>query len=268
MASVSILGCGWLGLPLGKKLIAEGYEVKGSTTSTSKIPKLEEAGINAFTIDLPNKSSVSEFFNSEYLIINIPPRTSKKGVDHHVESLKSILNKIPLGQKIIYISATSVYPKVDYPIDEEHELDHNSERAKALIRAEELLHNQFKDKLTIIRFGGLLGYDRIPGRYYSGKNVAQHQQKVNYIHRDDAIGIIEAVLKKEKWSFIFNGTAPYHPTKKEVFLKNAKDFNFEAPGFENKEQEMTNRIIESPKIEFILDYSFIYPDPINFFYTN
>lgn len=268
MASVSILGCGWLGFPLAEKLKDQGFEVKGSTTTASKMQELEKAEIIAFNIDLPNDNLSSKFFNSDYLIINIPPKTSKKGINYHLESLKPIIKYIPNTQKIIYISATSVYPKVDYPIDEEHELDHDSERAQALIQVEQFLLNEFKERLTIIRFGGLLGYERIPGRYYSGKNLAQHQQKVNYIHRDDAIGIIEAVLKQEKWSIILNGTAPKHPTKKEVFQKNAEDFNFEAPKFENTEQELTNRIIEGSKIEHILDYSFIYPDPLDFFYTN
>ncbi|WP_296618828.1 NAD(P)-binding domain-containing protein [Marivirga sp.] len=267
MASVSVLGCGWLGFPLAKKLVNEGYEVKGSTTTSSKMQELKKAGINTFNIHLPNDNLSSEFFKSDYLIINIPPKTSKKGVDYHLESLKSILKYIPPTQKIIYISATSVYPQVNHSIDEEHELDHQSERGQALIQAEQLLLHTFEERLTIIRFGGLLGYDRIPGRYYSGKNLAQHQQKVNYIHRDDAVGIIEAVIKQDKWSNIINGIAPKHPTKKEVFLKNAKDFDFEVPIFENTEQELTNRIIKSSKIESLLDYSFIYPDPMDFFYT-
>jgi nucleoside-diphosphate-sugar epimerase len=268
MKSVSILGCGWLGFPLAKKLLNEGYEVKGSTTTLSKMEELKEAGIQAFNFQLPNEELNREFFNSDYLVINIPPKTSKMGVNYHAESLRSILKYIPDHQKIIYISATSVYPKVDYLISEDHELDVNAERALALIQAEELLSNQFNDRLTIIRFGGLLGYDRIPGRYYSGKNLAQHQQKVNYIHRDDAIGIIIAIMNQNKWTYILNGVAPKHPSKKEVFLKNADDFNFESPLFENTEQKLTNRIIVSTKIEHILDYSFIYPDPIHFFYTN
>ncbi|WP_375580937.1 NAD(P)-binding domain-containing protein [Marivirga tractuosa] len=268
MASVSILGCGWLGFPLAINLVSKGFEVKGSTTTTSKMQELEHASINPFKIQLPDNNLNSDFFQSDYLIINIPPKTSKNGVNHHLDSINSIIPLLPSNQKIIYISATSVYPKVDNAINEDHELDFNSERAQALIQAEQLLLNTFYDQLTIIRFGGLLGYERIPGKYYTGKNLAQHQQKVNYIHRDDAIGVIEAVLNQEKWSCILNGVAPKHPSKKDVFLKNAKDFNFEPPIFENSKQELTNRIIESSKIEHILDYSFIYPDPIHFFYTN
>jgi len=268
MAAVSILGCGWLGLPLAEHLLKQDYKVKGSTTTASKMQELKESGITPFHIELPNENLNGDFFQSDYLIINMPPKTSKKGINHHLESLQSIMKSIPSNQKIIYVSATSVYPKVDHLINEDHELDSNSERAQALIQAEQLLLNTFYDRLTIVRFGGLLGYDRIPGKYYSGKKLGQHQQKVNYIHRDDAVGIIATILNKEKWSLILNGTAPKHPTKKEVFEKNAHDFGFAPPIFENKAQDLPNRIIESNKIERILDYSFIYPDPLHFFYTN
>jgi nucleoside-diphosphate-sugar epimerase len=268
MASVSILGCGWLGFPLAQKLIAESFKVKGSSTTLSKLEELQKARIEPYHIQLPNNDFKTDFFASQYLIINIPPRTSKEGVNHHLESIKSVVNYIPENQKIIYVSATSVYPKVDHPIDEDHQLDHQSDRAKALIQAEELLLKNFRERLTIVRFGGLLGYDRIPGKYYANKKLAQHQQKVNYIHQDDAVGLLTAILKQNKWGFILNGVAPNHPIKKEVFQQNAKDFNFRPPFFENATQVLTNRIIKSSKIEHILDYSFIYPDPIHFFYTN
>ena len=49
---ISILGCGWLGLPLAKKLIENGYEVKGSTTSESKLELLKNAGISPYQIKM------------------------------------------------------------------------------------------------------------------------------------------------------------------------------------------------------------------------
>jgi nucleoside-diphosphate-sugar epimerase len=268
MASVSILGCGWLGFPLAEKLIEYGYKVKGSSTTASKLEELQKTRIEPYLIQLPDLDIKTDFFESDYLIINIPPRTSKEGVNHHFESLKSIVNLIPENQKIIYVSATSVYPKVDHPIDEDHELDYQTDRAKALIQTEELLLENFTERLTIIRFGGLLGYDRIPGKYYSNKKLEQYQQKVNYIHRDDAIGILSSVLQQNKWGYIINGVAPNHPSKKAVFNQNARDFNFPPPIFVNATQVLASRIIKSTKIEYILDYSFIYPDPIHFFYTN
>lgn len=268
MSFISILGCGWLGLALAEELIKRGFKVKGSTTTTEKISQLQSKGIEAYEIELPNNKFDKSFFDTDYLIIDIPPKSSKAGVNHHFESIKSIIPYIKNDQKIIYISSTSVYPDVDHPINEDHELDKNSDRANALIQVEQLLLNTFYDRLTIIRSGGLLGYDRIPGKYFAGKKVKQYDQKVNYLHRDDAVGIIITVIDKKAWGCILNAVAPQHPTRKEVYKKNADDYSFEYPIFENTPQELTNRIIENSKIEQILDYSFIYPDPLHFFYIN
>jgi 3-hydroxyisobutyrate dehydrogenase-like beta-hydroxyacid dehydrogenase len=47
---ISILGCGWLGFPLGKYLVEKGHFVKGSTTSESKIALLSKVGIEPFLL--------------------------------------------------------------------------------------------------------------------------------------------------------------------------------------------------------------------------
>ena len=39
---IGILGCGWLGLPLAKELVEEGYIVRGSTTQASKLDKIKQ----------------------------------------------------------------------------------------------------------------------------------------------------------------------------------------------------------------------------------
>ncbi len=52
MRQISILGCGWLGLPLAKSLIEKRFSVKGSTTSEAKIVLLKNVGIAPFQIAL------------------------------------------------------------------------------------------------------------------------------------------------------------------------------------------------------------------------
>ena len=56
MTKISILGCGWLGLPLAKALLVKGFSVNGSTTSQEKLSILQNAGINPFLIQLDSKS--------------------------------------------------------------------------------------------------------------------------------------------------------------------------------------------------------------------
>ena len=56
MTQISILGCGWLGLPLAKSLIAKRRSVNGSTTSENKLQILKDADINPFLVTLESES--------------------------------------------------------------------------------------------------------------------------------------------------------------------------------------------------------------------
>ena len=68
MKKISLLGCGKLGYPLAIKLLNQGYTIKGSTTSVSKIPILKNSGIKPFLIDIEKKIEL-DFFNSDTYII-------------------------------------------------------------------------------------------------------------------------------------------------------------------------------------------------------
>ncbi|GAB3330989.1 SDR family oxidoreductase [Marivirga atlantica] len=267
MKNISILGCGWLGLPLASHFCNKGFEVKGSTTSADKFSQIQEVGAQAYLVDLPHSFEVGFLKDADIIIINIPPQTRKKGKDFHKACIEQIIPHIASNTKIIYVSATSVYPDLNQPIDESIPVDKDSERAQALWQAENLLKENCPDQTCILRFGGLLGYDRIPGKYFAGKEVDTPDERVNYIHRDDAIGIISRLVEDKFDVDIYNGVAPLHPTKKEVYLNNAEQFKFDDPIFEPKANQLKNRYIDSQKVVSKLGYSFIYPDPLRFHYT-
>ncbi|GAB3814760.1 hypothetical protein GCM10028895_08160 [Pontibacter rugosus] len=52
---VSIMGCGWLGLPLAEQLVKQGYTVKGSTTTAAKQALLEEKNIQPYLLNLADE---------------------------------------------------------------------------------------------------------------------------------------------------------------------------------------------------------------------
>jgi 3-hydroxyisobutyrate dehydrogenase-like beta-hydroxyacid dehydrogenase len=61
---IAILGCGWLGFPLGKNLVAKGHQVVGSVTSEAKTIPLSEAGIQPVVLQLnpeANEAILSDF---------------------------------------------------------------------------------------------------------------------------------------------------------------------------------------------------------------
>ena len=270
---ISILGCGWLGLPLAKSLLSKGYEVKGSTTSESKLEVLKNAGILPFQIQLEENQiigNMEDFLQKiDVLVIDIPPGLRKEVSTSNemtfVNKIKTLIPYIEKSgiQKVVFVSSTSVFGD-SFPIieiTEETKPNPDTESGKQLVISETLLQSNPHFKTTVIRFGGLLGDDRHPVKFLAGRaNVENPDAPVNMIQREDCIGIIEKSLDFARddsweWNQTFNAVAPQHPTRKAYYHKKAENLNLPLPTFaENSESK--GKMISSKKIETILGYSF------------
>jgi len=106
--TVSILGSGWLGLPLIRRLASEGFTVRASTRSPGRLDLLGSAGAEPHCLDLSQPSAkTGPFFDSDTLIINIPSRDAEE-----FARLTAALENAPVRQ-VLYVSTTSVYPNLD-----------------------------------------------------------------------------------------------------------------------------------------------------------
>jgi nucleoside-diphosphate-sugar epimerase len=166
--------------------------------------------------------------------------------------------------KIIYIGSTSIYPDTG-EVTEHTDIRGEDSSNTALRRAEEILCGLHR-RPTILRCGGLMGYDRVPGRYFIGKkDLPTGNVPVNFVHRDDVIGIIQEVIRQHKWGEIYNVVAPEHPVRSDVYAGNAQDFGWEVPTF-SVGQTPAHKVVNSHKVVQELGYQFIYPDPLRFKY--
>jgi nucleoside-diphosphate-sugar epimerase len=270
MKNISILGCGWLGLPLAKSLLDKGFLVKGSTTSLEKISILESTGIFPHLVTLSavegqnNEIAISSLLeNSEILIIDIPPKL--RG-NYKENFLAKIQNLIPFIEnttirKVIFVSSTSVYADDNSTVTESTKPETETESGKQLLEVEQLLQNNKNFKTTIIRFGGLIGENRHPIHFLAGrKNIENPYAPINLIHQLDCIGIIEEILRQaqnDKLGFgeIFNAVAPFHPTRKTYYSEKALELNLLLPEFDESKPSV-GKIISSEKVETVLGYHF------------
>lgn len=272
MKTISLLGCGWLGLPLAKALSFRQWQVKGSTTSLNKINLLQEASIDPYLITLDPELSEGEkegFFDSEIFFINIPPGIRKGGGDAHELQVSSLIKRLtgsPVND-IIYVSATSVYPDLNREVSEEDETNPNH-----ILTKTEDLFRAFSEatgkRLTILRYGGLLGYERIPVKYISGKKgQTRGEIPVNFIHNDDAVGVALHLIENAIFGETFNLVAPIHPTREEIMLDCSKRTVYEMPEFIKPSEPEPFKIISADKFMKASGYKFKYPDPLDFEYN-
>lgn len=260
--NVSILGCGWLGLPLGKALAEQGHTVIGTTTSEAKLPVLRQAGIQPVLLNFNPEpvGDLAALLQAEVLIISIPPRASSQGDDFHPQQIRQLLHQMTdFRGKLIYISSTSVYPETSTVLDEHGPTLENH----PLITVEHLLQES-TFPLTVLRCGGLMGYDRIAGKYFIGKTVDTGDVPVNFVHRDDVIGIIETILQQGVWNETFNVVAPEHPVRRAIYERNAEQQGWAPPVFEEPEAPVPFKVISPEKLIKQLAYTFQYPDPLAF----
>ena len=229
-----------------------GHNVTGSTTSEHRLPELISIGVTPFLIDigsLPN--TVQEFLQADVLIINIP----SKNIDGF-RSLAQAIKKSAITN-IVFVSSTSVYEDTNTIITEADGLESPQ---NPLVIIEHLLTQCSTTKTTIVRFGGLIGYSRNPGKFFrKGRKVQHPDSRVNLIHRDDCVAIISQIIEQEVWGEVFNCCADTHPTKREFYTQAATSIGEPAPEFVLTDTR-PYKIISNQKVKQRLRYRFSYPD--------
>lgn len=263
MSKISILGCGWLGLPLAQSLLTKNHELKTSTTSPEKIDNLKSLGLNPYLISLSERieGDISGFLNeTEILIIDIPPNLTKTDNDDFTAKFKSLIPEIEKSSvaKVLYISATSVYDDDESfkVVTEETPGNPVTESGRQMLRVEEMLFENKKFQSTSLRFGGLYGEERHPIKYLSGKSgIANPDAPINLIGLSDCIGIIEKIIEKEAWNEIFNGVNPSHPSRKEYYNGKATALGLPLVGFDESKISV-GKIIDDKKVVEVLGYEY------------
>lgn len=266
---ISILGCGWLGLPLARFLVGEGYAVKGSTTSEAKIAKMKEVGVEPFRIAIGEsiEGDIASFLQSDILVVNIPPQRRPDVVEYHVGQISLLIDALADSpvKHVIFVSSTSVYPATGGEVVEADATDPDkadSPAGRALMYVEEMLRSESAFSTTVVRFGGLIGPGRNPAEFIQRMTeITSPAHPVNLIHLDDCVHVITEIIRQGAWGEVFNACAPQHPTRGELYKAAA-----ESHGFASLPEEASSdshfKIVKSDQLVEKLGYKFLHPDPL------
>ncbi|OOS01222.1 NAD(P)-dependent oxidoreductase [Canicola haemoglobinophilus] len=268
MKSVSIVGLGWLGLPLARHLKNLGWEVKGTKRTHEGVEQMRLIRLETYHLELtPDINSdpddLTELLSVDALVINIPPSQYFFHLQHYVQGVKNLVNEALLHgvQHIIFISSTSVFPDISAEFDESSHFEPQSEMSKALLEIEQWLFELKDVDCDIIRFGGLIGADRHPVYSLAGKTeLSVGNTPINLVHIDDCARAIQLLLETPSYQRLYHLVAPQHPTRAEYYGQIAEKLGLELPHFICSEQD-PQRIILADKICQELGFVYQYPDP-------
>lgn len=268
---IAVVGCGWFGLPLARALQNEGYQVIGSKRHADEAQKLTREGIDCVALDLSEpevvgtaRETLTPLLDVDAMVINIPPAL-RSGKTDYLERLKRFKQMMLPGrlQRLIFISSTGVYPPGSDCLETEVLPQQTSE--SLLLQAEYLLA---KDPLLLapeggavtLRFAGLIGPGRHPGRFLAGRtNLTGARHHVNLVHLNDCIGATVTVLKAPQSSAIYNLCAPEHATKQAFYTQAAQSLQLPAPEFQIDNSDIGDKRVSGDRICHELGYVYRVP---------
>ena len=201
--TIFIFGLGFVGRPLGHRLAAAGWKVRGTTRTPSTFAAEAAAGwqIHEFADDRPLADPTAALDGVDALLTTI---TAIGGSDPVLDAHGDLL--AGFGGRSGYVSATSVYP--DQPDGFCYE-DTPTGPATARGRARVLAEARWQELLgtEIFRAAGIYGPGRSPFdslRDGTARIIKHRGQVFNRIHVEDICRIIEAAIDKPRRGRIIN----------------------------------------------------------------
>jgi nucleoside-diphosphate-sugar epimerase len=276
---VLIIGCGYVGLPLGAELVRLGHEVFGVRRTATADAELVAAGIKPLAADITKSADLAQLPGPFDWVVNCVS-SGKGGVEQYREvylqgtrNLIEWLSTAP-PKKFVYTSSTSVYGQNDgSPVKETSPAEPVNETGRVLLDTEKTLLDAAQQKkfpAVILRVAGIYGPER--GHFFLQylKNEAripgQGARFINMIHRDDLVGVIIAALKSGRPGEIYNAVddepvAQIHFFRwlSETLGKWMPPFADEAEAADRK-RGLTNKKVQNRKLKMELGHQFKYPN--------
>jgi nucleoside-diphosphate-sugar epimerase len=273
---VLIVGCGYVGLPLGAELVRQRHEVFGLRRSAAAETELKHAGIQPLLADITQPSTLAKLPRKFDWVVNCT--ASGGGVEDYRKiylegnrNLIAWLADCP-PKKFIYTSSTSVYGQNDGSVvTEKSPAEPDADTAKVLLETEKLLLAASPNfPAVILRVAGIYG----PARGHWFKQFLKNEARIegdgarflNMIHCDDLIGVIIAALKNGQPGEIYNAAddAPVSQLNflkwLEAELKRPMPASVSADAEVLRRRGVTNKRVSNAKLKAELKYEFRFPD--------
>src|SRR5687767_2487574 len=260
-----IIGCGYVGLPLGELLASRGHNVFGIRRTADADHELLAKKITPLHIDItdPEELAVDPLFD---VVINLVS-SSKGGAEEYrrvyLEGTKNVLRWLSQSppRAYLYTSSTSVYAQADGSwVDESSPSEPDSATSQVLSETERELisaHRANSFPAIILRASGIYGPERghLFKQFLRDEAVIRDDGSswINMIHVDDFAAAIAHLIEHGQGGEIYNVTDDEPVTQSEFFRRLAdrpgKTIPPNAPADPNRKRGLTNKRVPNKKLK-------------------
>ena len=194
MRRVAIVGAGYVGVRLGRRLVARGLDVRGSTTTPARLDALRAAGLTPVLAGPDAPAGFDALLSDVDGVVHLAPPDAA-GPEAEVARLGAGLrNGAP---RVVYGSTTGAFGRQPPGawVDERTAAGPLGARGARRTAVEDALHGAGLD-LVVVRIVGIYG----PGRTLAGRLAAggfmlfEGGPFTSRIHVDDLAALLEACL--------------------------------------------------------------------------
>ncbi len=178
-----IIGCGYVGCTLARRLLEDGVEVMGTTRSSDRLSELAAEGIIPVLVDVTAPETLRTVVAWRPDVVFDLVRPQRLDDDRYTtwgtRNVAEAFAHAPL-EALVYLSSTSVYGRRQGEFtDEETEIDPVSPLGIARAEAERLYLEQYQQDGTPVRIA------RAPGIYGPGRTLRERLESGAYRRLDD-----------------------------------------------------------------------------------
>ena len=274
---VLIIGCGYVGVPLGAELVRLGHEVFGLRRSDSAESELKRAGIQPLIADVTQAETLANLPRNFDWVVNCVAAggNAENYREVYLQGMCNLIHWLSPNppKKFVYTSSTSVYAQNDgSQVKESSPTQPLAETSKILVETENVLLAAVTERqfpAVILRVAGIYGPDR--GHWFKQfmKGAARIEgdgsRHLNMIHRDDLVGCIIAALKSGRPGEIYNAVDDEPVSQLHFFEWLAQAMDQPLPPSEpenpdtNRRRGVTNKRVSNRKLKMELGHPFKYP---------
>jgi nucleoside-diphosphate-sugar epimerase len=275
---VLIVGCGYVGLPLGAELAKQGHEVFGLRRGPGGEAEMSAAGLTPLAADITRPEQLASLPGPFDWVVNTVSSTKGGEEEYRRVFLQGTHNLIewlaPTSlKKFVYTSSTSVYGQADGSlVKESSPTEPSSSTSRLLIETEKLLIEAAATRgfpAVILRVAGIYGPER--GHLFlqylrdEARIAGKGERFINMIHRDDLVNVIIAVLKSGRAGEIYNATDDEPVAQIHFFRWLSETLGKWMPPFATEEENaarkrgLTNKKVSNRKLKMELGVALKYP---------